>query len=429
MPGGFASAVGGVGRRRRAGSGRVRVTPVVAGGGSLGAGLHVSRVQITNYRNFANLELDPFPPHAVVVGENGVGKSNLLSAMRLVLDPTLSEVARVLRAEDVWDGHPTGLAGGAEVTVTVDLTGFEHDEAAKAVLSDCLVSVDPYVARLNYRFAPVSSGLNQEGALLTVDDYEARLFARDDETVDVRRARRYVSMRVLPALRDAEGDLRTWRTNPLKALMDELAIDQTALTAVAQSLQDAVDGLTSDTEVKDLENRIASRIEAMAGARLDVDPTLGFASSDENQIVRSVRLFVDAARRRGVGTGSRSGGRVTAARRPDSSGTGPPACCVSTRWSASSTSRTSRAAGSRSPSGSVSPSPGWRPSRTTRGRGPPPHVSARGSRPRGLLLRHHADARPRARNPDRCAADPHVRSVGLPGVRCAGEAAHGTGRR
>jgi predicted ATP-binding protein involved in virulence len=38
--------------------------------------LHLSRVEIKNFRNFNHLTLDPFPGRAVIVGENGVGKTN-----------------------------------------------------------------------------------------------------------------------------------------------------------------------------------------------------------------------------------------------------------------------------------------------------------------------------------------------------------------
>ncbi|MGW6769236.1 AAA family ATPase [Streptomyces sp. NPDC055037] len=37
--------------------------------------------QPRNFRNFEDLTIDPFPSPAVIVGENAVGKSNLLAAL------------------------------------------------------------------------------------------------------------------------------------------------------------------------------------------------------------------------------------------------------------------------------------------------------------------------------------------------------------
>ena len=76
-------------------------------------GLHISRIEITNLRNFAHLVLDPFPARAVIVGENGVGKSNLLHVLRLVVDPGLPDSARQLREEDVWEGAARGWRPGS----------------------------------------------------------------------------------------------------------------------------------------------------------------------------------------------------------------------------------------------------------------------------------------------------------------------------
>lgn len=65
--------------------------------------MFLSRIKIENFRNFHKLDVY-LSPSTVVVGENNVGKSNLLLALRLVLDPRLPDSARQLREEDFWDG-------------------------------------------------------------------------------------------------------------------------------------------------------------------------------------------------------------------------------------------------------------------------------------------------------------------------------------
>src|SRR6266581_4688325 len=102
-------------------------------------GVHVSRIEIKNFRNFGHLVLDPFPARAVIVGENGAGKSNLLHALRLVLDPTLPDSVRQLRSEDVWEGSPSALSSGMVVSIEIELQGYDDDDDAKSVLSSCNV--------------------------------------------------------------------------------------------------------------------------------------------------------------------------------------------------------------------------------------------------------------------------------------------------
>jgi putative ATP-dependent endonuclease of OLD family len=270
-------------------------------------GLHISRIEIRNFRNFRHLVIDDFPAHAVIVGENGVGKSNLLEAIRLVLDPSLPDARRLLREEDIWEGHPAGLAGGAEVTIVVELRGFDDDADAKSVLSSAAVDFDPYVARLTYRFAPraeVETGdesrVQPTSRPLTAKDYDVIVFAGERETNDVRAIRREVALRVLPALRDAESDLRNWRRSPMRDLLERLPLDPTNLEATASAIASAVDQLTKDDNVAKLEGHLTDRLQAMFGPRLAVQPTLGFASSKPDELIRAVRLFCDEARRRSI---------------------------------------------------------------------------------------------------------------------------------
>lgn len=269
--------------------------------------LHISRIEVRNFRNFKHLVIDDFPAHAVIVGENGVGKSNLLEAIRLVLDPSLPDSQRTLREEDIWEGHPSGLAGGAEATVVVDLQGFDTDDDAKSILSAATVDFDPYTARLTYRFAPrveivtaSDNGLQSTNRPLTAQDYDFIAFAGSSETTDLRVIRREVALRVLPALRDAESDLHSWRRSPLRDLLERLPLNPANLQATASAIATAVDQLAEDGNVAKLERHLTDRLGAMFGPRLAVQPTLGFASSKPDELIRAVRLFFDTAHRRGI---------------------------------------------------------------------------------------------------------------------------------
>src|ERR1019366_8854916 len=53
------------------------------------------RIQIRNFRNFRDVTCR-LGKHVVLLGENGTGKSNLLYALRLLLDPALPDSDRYL---------------------------------------------------------------------------------------------------------------------------------------------------------------------------------------------------------------------------------------------------------------------------------------------------------------------------------------------
>lgn len=57
--------------------------------------MHLSRIRIESFRNFSMLDV-AIAGNVVVVGENKVGKSNLMYALRLLFDPSLPDSVREL---------------------------------------------------------------------------------------------------------------------------------------------------------------------------------------------------------------------------------------------------------------------------------------------------------------------------------------------
>ena len=94
---------------------------------------------------------------------NVVGKSNLLFAIRLVLDPTLPNSVRQLELSDFWDG--CDWTTGPQIEVHVDFADFDDDDALIALLTDFRIAADPTIARLSYvyRKKPEVTGLPQSG--------------------------------------------------------------------------------------------------------------------------------------------------------------------------------------------------------------------------------------------------------------------------
>ena len=155
--------------------------------------LHIARLEIENFRNFGRLVIAPFPATAVIVGENNVGKTNLLYALRLIFDPDLPDSARRLRAEDIFDGSG-GVSQAVTVRVAVELADFGDDPGACATLYDCYINDDPPRARLEYRFEPREqviengdtpsvNGEQHTVASLKAADYDWRLLGGPEDNM------------------------------------------------------------------------------------------------------------------------------------------------------------------------------------------------------------------------------------------------------
>ena len=229
-------------------------------------------------------------------GENRVGKSNLLYALRLLFDPTLPDSARELRIADFWDG--LGQPGAEDaISVLVEIKDFEADLDVLAVLTDHRLDDDPTTVRLTYEFRPKAK---LEGAPTADDDYEFVCYGGDAEAktfgYDLRRR---LSLDLLPALRDAEGDLATWRRSPLRPLVEKAfaTVNDGQLEAVAKAIEGATKKLSGFKEVKDLETAIGDLLKSIAGESQDAKPRLGFAPIDPSRLYRAVQLLIDEGKR------------------------------------------------------------------------------------------------------------------------------------
>ena len=256
--------------------------------------MQIARVQITNFRNFRKIDVT-LGLHAVIVGENHIGKSNFLYALRLVLDPALPDSARQLREEDFWDGLPRPLSGGDRIQISVDLTGFEENKSQLALLGDYLVEAETMTARLTYEFAQAGSP-QDDGA-----GYEFALYGGDERDALVHsQVRRRLPLDVLHALRDAEGDLANWRRSPLRALLEHAAaqLPEGSLTGIAQQVTEVTEQLTSLPPIAELANRISARLQGIVGPQQANLLQLGFAPADASRLVRALLLLIDGGRRR-----------------------------------------------------------------------------------------------------------------------------------
>lgn len=262
--------------------------------------MHINHIRVTNLRNFRYLDV-ALGPKLVVVGENNVGKSNLLFALRLILDPTLPDSARSLREDDFWDGLVDPVKSQEFIEVSIDLTDFKGNQNLFSILQQYLIKGGTLdTARLTYLFRPKTPLPN--GRPLAIGDYEFLTFGGDNEANQVGyRERRWLALEVLPALRDAESDLSSWRRSPLRPLVDRLAVADHTLQAVAVALDAATDQLLSEQDVQTLEKEIKQRLHKMIGGVIEIDPSLGFTSSRPDRLLKGLELYGDGQFKRPIG--------------------------------------------------------------------------------------------------------------------------------
>jgi putative ATP-dependent endonuclease of OLD family len=271
--------------------------------------MRLTRLTIKNFRNLDGVDI-PLVGGPVIVGENRVGKSNLVHAIRLVLDSSLSNKGRRLRAEDFSEYLGLDpIADGAEIRISVELEDFGEDGGLMAALRHAIVSGDPVRARITYRFGPGELEELQEGdEAFSPDAYQWSIYGREDE--NPRRIPAELRARLhhehLGALRDVEGDLRSWWRSPLRDLLEQAArdADPDELQRVREALEQANVAVSDLGSVKNLADRVGKETARLVGELHALDPTLQVGASKPERAVRDLRLMLDGVAQRPLSSAS-----------------------------------------------------------------------------------------------------------------------------
>lgn len=244
--------------------------------------VYVSAIRATGYRNL-DATVGLCHPLAVIVGENNAGKSNVIDALRTVLEPEAGPRARCwLQEEDfAHDGHGTRIAD--ELELEVHLSALSKAEQARMVT--CLAPQEGEGAAKIRLKATIHSG----GRVQT------QWFGGDSQQADVERhARDAVRFVYLHPLRDAASDLRPGRDNKLISLVSALApeghADRDAMVHAAQTANEALDSITTIVNAR---AHIAQRLGSMTGGgRYAQESGLAFEDPQFRRVVGALRAKI-----------------------------------------------------------------------------------------------------------------------------------------
>lgn len=268
--------------------------------------MFVSRLIIKNFRNLAYIDIPLTDGLNVVVGDNGAGKSNLIYALRLLLDPSLPYTARQLDAED-FNRATNGPQYASQIIIAAEFDYSPDDESES---NFAIPLLHENVPRLAFRFRPsptVRFQLEHEGRVdgtLTLDDYEPELvigrnvdfraISWKDELGKEPRGNPQARYNVveLPALRDVLQVLKNQRTSPLARLLDTLQFDQPVQQNILQALSSANVSIASTQAFRELSHAITASYEQLIGDLNPLSVSLGFSEPSLPQILRSLNLLV-----------------------------------------------------------------------------------------------------------------------------------------
>lgn len=305
--------------------------------------MHISKLQLVNYRNFESANVHFNKGVNTIIGENGSGKTNLFRAMRLLLDDTLLRMAYRLDEKDFHRG--IGDWRGHWIIISLEFDDVSQDEAIQSLFLHGTGNIAGGVvgkATYNLIFRPKAAvrrklselnagdkeGLATLRATISLEDYETiftgkstadfsdpavyRALVGDFEAVqfpdeltnpDIGGAipgmlsiSREVCFTFVQALRDVVADFQNNRTNPLLTLLKSKSgeIDPGTflpITALVKNLNEAIEGLPDVGAIRaDIRETITDAAgETYSPRSLSIKSDL---SDEADRLFQSLKLFV-----------------------------------------------------------------------------------------------------------------------------------------
>ncbi|MED3957702.1 AAA family ATPase [Priestia aryabhattai] len=251
---------------------------------------YISRVKIENFRNFKNVDVE-LSHKQVIIGENNVGKSNFLKALQLILDPKLSDEDRFLNEGDFYEGLDSPMKNGKKVSISIDIKGFDHNKMLLATLSDATVTDDPATLRLTYEYYPTPKS---DGTF----EYQYRIFQGTKEDIAFTHYhRKYLNLKVIPAIRDVESEMKNIRKSPINQLLKHYDIRNEELVDIAEKLKQTSAEVLSIDELVHLTDSINNRFSTIIGQQVDSSISLETMDLEPSRILNTLKIMIGQGKR------------------------------------------------------------------------------------------------------------------------------------
>lgn len=305
--------------------------------------MHISKLTLVNYRNFARTALKFRKGVNTIIGENGSGKSNVFRAIRLLLDDTFTHMAYRLvesdfnRSLESWRGHwiiislefdelspdetvqalfvhSTGDIGTEAIKrasynlifrpkkeIRLALSALEPGDTAgmETILQG--LSIDQYESVFTGRSTADFSDLQTYQRL--VGNFETASFPKELDPAEIGviprgqlSVAREVAFTFIQALRDVVAEFHNSRTNPLLTLLRSKSgdIDAAALMPIVETVRNLNESIEALDDVRMVRDNISETIKDAVGETYS--PSQMSIRSDlpdeADRLFQSLRLFV-----------------------------------------------------------------------------------------------------------------------------------------
>ena len=272
--------------------------------------MYLSSLQIVNFRNLKSIECQFSLGINTIIGENGSGKSNAMTALRILLDNTYP-YSRKLKESDFYNGFEN--LRGEWIIISAKFSSFsesdKQNEACAVLLNDLGNSNDEGVITLYIRpnkkirndlYVNREDEVKREQILvsLSISDYEFSFKARSchnftdpstykqllqldpsnepkniiGDEVNAFNIREMFSIAYIDALRDAESELRKFN-NPLRNIYDLIKdqLEDDDISAIESCIAELNNNLLTSQQITEVASNLNRKLSQIVGSMYGSD--------------------------------------------------------------------------------------------------------------------------------------------------------------
>ena len=250
--------------------------------------MHLSTVEIKNFRSLEELTIKLQPGLNVLVGRNNTGKTNLLKAIRHAVGPSASRVDALWIDED--DFYKSSATDTTDRTISITLTFTDLTETQRAYFYEI---VDFDLADLTKSKAVIRfeaswpkgkrASIKRTGGSDTSESPEVPTKLLES-----------LPITFLPALRDAEASLAPGYRSRLALLLRDVAKRKGGMMrdAIEKIFEDANKELENQPLIFDTQTSLQSTTKELAGSDHSASAIVA-AEVDFVKILRSLQVQMD----------------------------------------------------------------------------------------------------------------------------------------
>lgn len=272
--------------------------------------MYLSSLQIVNFRNLKSIECQFSLGTNTIIGENGSGKSNAMTALRILLDNTYP-YSRKLKESDFYNGFEN--LRGEWIIISAKFSSFsesdKQNEACAVLLNGLGNSNDEGVITLYIRpnkkirndlYVNREDEVKREQILasLSISDYEFSFKARSchnftdpstykqllqldpsnepkniiGDEVNAFNIREMFSIAYIDALRDAESELRKYN-NPLRNIYDLIKdqLEDDDISTIESCIAELNNNLLTSQQITEVASNLNRKLSQIVGSMYGSD--------------------------------------------------------------------------------------------------------------------------------------------------------------